>query len=359
MRHWKMLALLLVLAWYLPLAGCAKPEPRVLIPPPPDESKVEYIGTFYNKGNFEKGALAETASLLLGDAPLDSFQSPTGIAADSKGKVYIADGHARNVKIFDFNQKTVNFMLRETVFSYPVGIAISREGKIYVADPNTAKVFVFGPDNAPLFTFGNAELFARPAYITINDRLGRVYVSDGKGAKIVVFDLQGKHLFTFGELGNVDGALYGPQGMAVDAEDRLFVAETFNARISVFDADGNFLYKFGERGDKPDQFENPKDCAFDSEGHLYIIDNRKAGIFVYSPDGELLLTVGAGQRTLNLLGFVNPISIYIDQNDRIYVSDMMAKRFSVWQFLSKRYLEQHPITPEDIKVIQDFLKQGK
>ena len=80
----------------------------------------------------------------------------------------------------------------------PLGIALDKAGNLYVADGKEKKVLVFSSKGSPLFSFGDEEVFGKPAYVAINDRLGRIYVSDSKEHRIAVFDMQGDHLFFIG-----------------------------------------------------------------------------------------------------------------------------------------------------------------
>jgi DNA-binding beta-propeller fold protein YncE len=343
------------------ISGCAgkgKELPRILWPPPPEQPRIEYIGTYSSEVDFTKTRWEKTAANIVGSGAEYAFKTPFGIASDGKGKVYVSDIHHHNIRIFDFNAKTVEFLSKNPIFGTPLGLEVDSVGNLYVADGQKQVVMVFAADKRPLFSFSDPQIVAKPAYLALNRKLGRIYISDGMGHRIVVFDMQGHHLFSFGKQGSSDGELYSPQGLAIDGQGRVFVADMFNSRIQVFDTEGAFLYKFGERGDQVWQFESPKDLAFDSDGNLYVVDNRKASILTYSPDGKLLLVTGAGRATGNKLGFGTPASIFIDQNDRIYVADSINKRFAVWQYLSEAYLKDHPITEQDIEKIQDFIEKG-
>jgi DNA-binding beta-propeller fold protein YncE len=344
------------------VSGCAaKVEelPRILWPPPPEQPRIEFIGTYSSNADFPKTSWEKTTEKIVGNEGGYAFKTPFGVAADGKGMVYVSDIHHHNVKIFDFNARTVEFLSKEPIFGTPLGLQIDDAGNLYVADGQKQMVMVFAADKKPLFTFSDPQVVDKPAYLALNQKLGRIYVSDGQGHRIAVFDLRGNHLFSFGSKGSGDGQLYAPQGLAIDGQGRVFVADMFNSRIDVFDADGIFLYKFGERGDQAWQFENPKDLAFDSEGNLYIIDSRKASILTYSPDGKLLLVTGSGGATGHKLGFAVPTAIFIDKTDRIFVADALNKRFAVWQYLSASYLKKHPITEEDLEKTLRFIEKSK
>jgi DNA-binding beta-propeller fold protein YncE len=342
------------------LAGCAAPppRPRILWPPPPETPRIEFIGAYRSQLDFEQTRGERFIRLLVGKMPEAAFQSPFGIAADGEGRVFIGDIHDHNVKIFDFNDKSVNFLSKTPLFETPLGMDRDRAGNLYVCDGAKGAVLVFDPQGQPLRSIGTKETIGKPAFLDLNEKLGRIYVSDGIGHRIVVYDLQGKHLFSFGGLGNDDGYFYSPQGVAIDSQGRVYVADHFNARIQYFDADGNFLGKFGERGDAVRQFEGPKGLAFDSEDNLYVLDGRRTFVYVYAPDGDLRMTFGSEAPSQHPLGFAAPRGVFVDRNDRIYVTDLTNHRFVVWQYLSKGYLEKHPVTEEDMKRLQEAIEKS-
>jgi sugar lactone lactonase YvrE len=325
------------------LSGCSVPaRPVVYWPAPPNQPRLQWINTVSSQDDFDKTPGQVFFEKIAGQQPLDLFKKPSGIAADGKGKVYVADMDMGNVKIFDFNKRTLEYLSPQSMFKIVLGLAVDSQGRLYVADGGQSKLLVFDANRKPLFTIGGPELLKKPTAIALNERLGRIYVTDSLAHRVVVFDLQGKHLFSFGQVGPRPGDFFSPNGIAVDSQDRVFVADTLNARIEAFDAEGVFLFAFGERGDHEWQFENPRGLAFDSEDHLYVAEARKSALMVFESDGTPLLRVGQGVST-NPLGFTMPNAIAIDANDRIYIADALNRRFTIWQYLSASYLRDHPL----------------
>ncbi|MDT8442621.1 MAG: SMP-30/gluconolactonase/LRE family protein, partial [Desulfuromonadales bacterium] len=351
-----------LLALPLLLAGCAgapaKEKLRIFWPGLPDEPKMEFLGVYHSQHSFDKSAAQKRKEAILGMEQVQGFRKPTGIAGDSdKGVVYIADGDAQNIRVFDFNNNTVEFLSKNNIGSFLTGLALDSQGRLWVCDANDNVVLVLDDQGRILKTFGR-DVMEKKSYVALNERLGRVYVSDGLGHQIGVFDMDGNHLFTFGKTGDPDTNVFGPLGMAIDDQDRVFVADALNARIQVYDADGNHLYGFGERGDQTWQFESPRDLAFDSDGDLWITDVRKQAFMLYNTEGRLLLFFSAGTKkgTYPLaMGF--PGYLWIDQNDRVYVSDQLKLRFAMWQYFSEKYSAAHPLTAEERQKQLDLLNQ--
>lgn len=345
----------------LVLGGCA-PEvksSRILWPPPPEQARLEFVGVLASDQDFAKSTGAKLLSRIAGETPRSVFKSPFGIASNGKGIVYVSDLHGRNVQVFNFHKRSVEPFAGNSEILEPLGLDLDGEENLYVADAGRGVVLIFSPQGTLLRTISDPSIIESPAYLAINHKLGRLYASDGRGHKIVVFDLQGKELLRFGQRGKGDGEFFSPQGMAIDAQGRLYVADFLNARIQVFDADGQFLRTFGKRGDRFYDFEAPKDLAIDSDGNLFVVDNRRSAIYTYNPEGEVLLVTGSDKRTAHPLGFSSPTAIDIDGQDRIFVTDLLNRRFSVWQYLNEDYLEKYPITEQDLAAIEALRRRGE
>ena len=329
------------------LFSCApKTQPRPFYWPfPPERPRLKFEGVLRSEADLNVDGWEKFKRELRGYEGGSALTQPTDVASDGKGRVYVAMSLERRVVVFDYNTKRFGEFVRgDTPYLSPFSVSVDGDGKVYIGDVQRHKVFVFTPDGRPLYTIGDESVMENPVCIRIDDERNRVYVVDSFKAKVLVFNKQGELLFELGSKwrGSGDGEFHTPQAVAIDDQGRIFVADTLNARIQVFDVEGNFLYKFGERGTAWSYFEDPKGMAFDSEGNLHIVDYRKSGILTYSPDGEFLLATSRGKAVRNLIGFAGPNAIWIDQDDRMYISDYHNKRIAVWQYLSDAYLDTHP-----------------
>lgn len=327
-----------LLAFVLLLGGCAAPPPavRYIYPLPPEQPRIEWLGTYASQDDFPKTGMEIALDNIAGKPPLDLFSGPYGIADDGAGRVFVVDVYQKNILVYDFNQRTVKPFLEEPVLGRPFYLAIDSRKQLYVADSENRKVQVFSSDARLVRTYGGPGELVNPIYVEVDEPRGRLYVSDTRGG-INVYDLaSGRLLFEFGR-----GELLGAQGVQVGPDGNFYVADTLNAKIKVFDPQGKFLRSFGERVDQDYGFEHPKDLAFDSEGNLWIVDYRKPFLRVFDPEGKFLFS--AGGPATHKMGFANPTAIYISPLDEIYVTDISAKRFSHWRYLSKAALTRHPL----------------
>ena len=336
--------LLLLFALTLFLGGCAAKETktRVLWPPPPNQPKLEWIGTYWSLDQMPKTAAEKMSKSLLGGQPRHVFMRPIAIASTGNGRIFVSDTDNKQITVYDLNKRSVYPFSQTGAVRSPLGMAVDSSGRLFVVDGVGKKVLVFGPDDSPLFSIGGPEVLDHPAFIALDETRQKIYVSDARAHQIVVFDFDGNHIKSFGGWGSEDGSFYGPQGLAVDKDGILYVADMLNARMQVFDAEGKFLRKFGERGDKQWNFEMPMGVGIDSDGNLHITDTRKKAVATYNREGRLLLFTGGGSST-HLLSYALPGGVWVDGKDQIYVVDQIGRRFAIWQYLNDEYLKEHPI----------------
>ena len=357
MQHMSKITVLLALLAVFVLSGCSNKliaTPKIYWPPPPMEPKMQWISSFSSSDNFQKTEGQIRTEKFLGRKDVDFLQKPVAVTVDSKGLVYVADLDIGNLWCLDFAKKTMSLYSETVSVGLPVSLAIDSKDNLYVADVKSRQILVFDARRNPLKVIGAGD-FGKPVFVAVDEKRGRLYASDIIKNKVLVYDLSsGEKLFDFGSRGDAPGYMHGPQGIAIDKDGKVFVAEQFNARVQVFDGEGKHLYMFGERGDNAFQFEGPRGMAFDRDGNLFVAEVRKASLYVFRPDGTPLTALG-GKRTIHHLGFTFPGSVHIDRNQRVYVSDGMNRRVSIWQMLTPAYLAEHPLDAASLRTAGENL----
>jgi len=79
----------------------------------------------------------------------------------------------------------------------------------------------------------------------------------------------------------------------------------------------------------------------DSEGQSYVVDGTFNCYQIFNEKGQVLTFVGVGGWGGGGL-FMSPSGLYIDENDKIYVVDVLNKRVQVFQYLSEKWKKEHP-----------------
>jgi sugar lactone lactonase YvrE len=184
-------------------------------------------------------------------------------------------------------------------FSYPGGVAADSAGKVYVADSGndtvrkiTSAGVVSTIAGSPLSTgsadgTGSTARFSQPEGVAA-DIAGNVYVADTGNSTIreinsasVVSTLAG----ATGSEGSANGAgsdarFNRPYGAAMDSASNLYVADSANDTIRKITSGGNVSTVAGLAGNQGStdgagtdaRFSNPRGVAVDTGGNIYVAD---------------------------------------------------------------------------------------
>ncbi len=245
-----------------------------------------------------------------------NFFSPTGLAVDSMGNVFVAD--TRNHRI----RKVTPAGLVTTIagstegfadgtgsaaqFAWPQGIALDPEGNVIVADPvnhRIRKVTPAGVVSTVAGSFpGDADgpaataRFYHPSGVAVGSD-GTIYVADRLNYRVRAISTAGQVTTLAGSMmgGSDDGAgsaarFWSPEGIAVDAADNVFVADTGNSRVrrvtpggqvtTVAGWDDGMVNGSGELA----RFRRPVALAVDHLGRIIVADTNNHRIRRIAPN---------------------------------------------------------------------------
>ena len=177
----------------------------------------------------------------MGSFGAGSLKRPTGLVRDARrGRIYVADTHAHDVKVFDDAGQLLEVLGRrgenEGELNFPTHLAFGGD-RLYVADSMNARVQVFDEQGRGAGVIGRRGLFVgnltRPKGVAV-DGSGNVYVVESFHDNLLVFDRTGNFLMPIGGTGKDVGKFYLPSGVWSDARGRIYVADMFNGRVVIF-----------------------------------------------------------------------------------------------------------------------------
>jgi sugar lactone lactonase YvrE len=253
-----------------------------------------------------------TAGFTDGQGTSAQFNTPTGVAVDSAGNVYVAEsGNNRIRKITPGG--TVSTLAgsgtagyaegtgTNAQFYYPYGIAVDSAGNVYVADTGNRRIRKITPGGTVSTLAGSG----------ING------YADGPGSSAQF------------------NTLYG---IAVDSAGNVYVSEMLIHLIRKITPGGTVSTLAGGTGGRSSgtagyadgkermaQFNTPLGIAVDSAGNVYVADHRNNRIRKITPDGTVSTIAGNGSSGYNIGQNPNasfrPDSVAVDSAGNVYVVD--------------------------------------
>ncbi len=220
-----------------------------------------------------------------------------GVSVDSKDRVYVYTRRESRVIVYD-QDGSFRASWGEDFFTPRThGITVGPDDTVYCVDEGHHAVFRYTPEGELLQTIGTPDTpsdtgydgslasirhggppFNRPTNIAIAPN-GDLYVSDGYGnARIHHFRSDGTLVQSWGEPGTGPGEFNLPHGIAVAADGRVLVADRENDRIQIFDPEGDFLEEWTE-------VQRPTNIAIDDDDRIYVSE-------LWRPAGDESLRLG-------------------------------------------------------------------
>ncbi|MFD0321374.1 gluconolaconase [Lysobacter gummosus] len=226
-----------------------------------------------------------------------AFSTPSGLALDSAGNLYVADtGNHAIRKISKLGAVTTlagtgiagyrDGPGAQAQFNGPIGVAVDQRGRVFVADTYNDRIRVIQPDGT-VSTLAGGD---KPGFL------------DGAAA-IARFDT--------------------PTALALDAQGLLWVADTRNKALRKVEPDGDVITLTlvpDSEGGNP--LYRPSALAIAHDGVMYVGDMLSGLTFQIRPDGNwTVLTGQAQEQRLSL-----PAAMTLDRDGAVYVTDAASYR---------------------------------
>ena len=293
--------------------------------------------------------------------------TPTGLAADAAGNLFIADQYVHAVRRVDAATGVITTVAGTSWIGYtgdggpatqaqlssPTGVAVDAVRNVYVADRGNDRVRRIDAGTGVITTVagtgewgfsgdGGPATDARlnsPTAVAV-DAAGNLFVADSLNQRVRRVDAEtgvittvagtGTHGYT-GDGGPATNArLWEPIGVAVDAAGNLFVADSSNERVRRVDAETGVITTIA----RSDQFIG---VAVDAVGNLFVVDSERRRVRrIDAETGVITTVVGTGrvrsagdggpETEARLWG---PIGVAVDAAGNLFLADSDSRRVGV------------------------------
>jgi DNA-binding beta-propeller fold protein YncE len=239
------------------------------------------------------------------------FNTPSGIAIDPSGNIWVADTYNNRIQKFAGDGQFLQ-ALGAAALTLPHGLAVDRSGNIWVANTFSHRVDEFAGDGRLLQTFGalgsGGAQFRYPISIAA-DSSGNIWVADSVNNRIQQFSIGGTFIREFGSLGSANGQFLDPHGIAVDVAGNIWAADE---RVQEFTSAGSFVQAFhtGEHG-------RPGGIALDSAGNIWVTSD--SCVCEFASTGSLISEFGSQGRENGQL--CKPKALAVDSAGNVWVAD--------------------------------------
>ena len=251
-----------------------------------------------------------------GPATSAYLDTPTGVAVDANGNIFIADSH--NQRIREVSSGTITTIAGTGVLGYsgdgaaataaqlalPSAVAVDSSGIVYIADTNNQRVRKISGTTISTIAGDGEEFFSgdggaataavldSPTGVAV-DKAGNVYIADRHNQRVrmisgtTISTIAGSGTASFSGGFSGDGAtatsatLAKPSGVSVDANGNIYIADTDNERIrelgggAIATIAGSGQQGYGGDGTTPStiNLNSPKAVAPDALGNLAVSDD--------------------------------------------------------------------------------------
>jgi len=295
------------------------------------------------------------------------FASPTGVAVDGAGNVYVSDyGTDLIRKVTQQGIVTTiagtgsvgssNGIGTAASFDAPFSLTVDGSGNLYVADTDNHEIrkitkagvvstfagnLYYGNTNAT----GQAASFDYPYGVAVDTIAGIIYVADRINNEIrkittlgVVTTLAGSYYPGSINGTGVGAKFYSPFGVTVDPFGNVFVADTYNHQIRKITSAGvvTTFAGSGLQGNSDGigsvaSFNYPSSVASDASGNIYVADTNNNSIRKISTSGVVSTLAGNIQSGHAdgigvLASFNGPSGVACDALGNVYVADSNNNR---------------------------------
>lgn len=263
------------------------------------------------------------------------FAGPRAIHARG-GLVYVIDRSGRIQKFDKHGSCLLVWELEKYDNGTPTGLAIDEAGNLWIPDTHNSRILQYSPEGTLLLMFGEygeePGKFIYPTSIAFGDQ-GELFITEyGVHDRVQVFSRSGEFLHrAWGDFGEGEEHFNRPMGIVKGIDGLLYITDAVNHRIKVYTQQGERVRIFGRMGTGPGDMQFPYAIDVDRHGHLWIADYGNHRVQIFAPDGTHLGSWG--RRGSGPGELAEPWGVTVD-GDTFYVADTKNHRIQAAPLLT-------------------------
>ncbi|MDY0349938.1 MAG: NHL repeat-containing protein [Desulfobulbaceae bacterium] len=265
----------------------------------------------------------------------DVMRLPSDVAVDQQGRIYILDGTASLVRVYDRQGRPAFTLGGGGVLKQPLGLDVSAGGDVLVADSGNRRLVFFPADSSPPRFIKIPALPGDkppdPTDAAFGSREGTFHVVDNDNHRLVTLDQDGTISWFTGSMGRNREEFRFPFMLDLDTDGNIYIVEVINTRVQVLDQDGAHVRFIGDWGIEPGQFFRPKGIAVNERNEVFVSDSYLGVVQIFSREGQLVGIVGDEHG--NLTKFTTPVGLTTAGN-RLFLVEMWNNRLLVLEEVS-------------------------
>ncbi len=291
------------------------------------------------------------------------FNTPTGVAVDARGNVYVADGGNGTIRKLSpegivstfagmprLSRSDTDGVGPAAEFGIPTNMTFDAAGNLLVVDFDQAirkitpeavvskLVQLYGVDGLDASGCKSSTAFIGDI---VSDAAGTVYFTDSRQHIVCRISSQGEFSLVAGSAGQPgsddgEGAaarFLRPSHLALDSAGTLYVSDAGNHTLRGISPQGVVSTLAGSAGQAgasdgvgtQARFSSPGDLVIASDGSLYIADLGNTGIRRMTPGGTVSTFIhapGSGlQSGIQTATLGNPAALALGPGDQLYIAD--------------------------------------
>lgn len=293
---------------------------------------------------------------------------PLGVARDSSGNIYIADQANNRIRKVTAGGTIATFagtgvagfsgdggQATSAQLNSPSAVAVDSSGDVFVADTGNQRIREILTNGVIMTVAGNGtpgyngdSISATTAQLNnplgvAVDASGNVYISDTVNSRIreviggTIYTIAGTGVAGYRVEGTATGAQVNfPAGIALDGSGNLYIADRFNNRIrkvssgviSTVAGTGSIGFSGDGGAATSAALTSPYSVAVDGSGNLFIADAGNNRVRYVSSGGTISTIAGSGVAGFTgdggpaaSAGLDSPAGVAVDPSGKVYVAE--------------------------------------